>query len=176
MNAWGPASGFWTPGVPLRPRRSPGHLAHPALSSHLACLRDCGLVATSPDGRRTRYELADDVVREPRERTAHRIIAESSSLALAAYVAVDAGREIGSASAVADSKQTLQCTYLSAVLLVGLILNAAFGWSWADPVAAPAIAGIAVKEGRAAWRGKGCRAPTAGSQACAKSPVRQHIH
>ncbi|MFF2864297.1 cation diffusion facilitator family transporter [Streptomyces rubiginosohelvolus] len=79
-----------------------------------------------------------------------------------------AGREIGSASAVADSKQTLLCTYLSAVLLVGLILNAAFGWSWADPVAALAIAGIAVKEGREAWRGKGCCAPTAGSQACAK--------
>ncbi|MEU5368169.1 cation transporter [Streptomyces sp. NPDC005951] len=83
-----------------------------------------------------------------------------------------AGREIGSASAVADSKQTLLCTYLSAVLLVGLILNAAFGWSWADPVAALAIAGIAVKEGREAWRGKGCCAPTAPGQACAKSPVR----
>ncbi|MFI7327757.1 cation diffusion facilitator family transporter [Streptomyces rubiginosohelvolus] len=83
-----------------------------------------------------------------------------------------AGREIGSASAVADSKQTLLCTYLSAVLLLGLILNAAFGWSWADPVAALAIAGIAVKEGRDAWLGKGCCAPTAQGQACANSPVR----
>ncbi|MFI0003515.1 cation transporter [Streptomyces globisporus] len=83
-----------------------------------------------------------------------------------------AGREIGSASAVADSKQTLLCTYLSAVLLVGLILNAVFGWSWADPVAALAIAGIAVKEGREAWRGKGCCAPTTQGQACANSPVR----
>ncbi|MFC5800978.1 cation transporter [Streptomyces formicae] len=67
-----------------------------------------------------------------------------------------AGRELGSASAVADSRQTLLCTYLSAVLLVGLALNAAFGWSWADPIAALAIAAIAVKEGRDAWRGKGC--------------------
>ncbi|MFD4130572.1 cation diffusion facilitator family transporter [Streptomyces globisporus] len=83
-----------------------------------------------------------------------------------------AGREIGSASAVADSKQTLLCTYLSGVLLVGLILNAAFGWSWADPVAALAIAGIAVKEGREAWRGKGCCGPAAQGQACANSPVR----
>ncbi|MEU5561411.1 cation transporter [Streptomyces globisporus] len=83
-----------------------------------------------------------------------------------------AGREIGSASAVADSKQTLLCTYLSAALLVGLILNAVFGWSWADPVAALAIAGIAVKEGREAWRGKGCCAPTTQGQACANSPVR----
>ncbi|MFF9200525.1 cation transporter [Streptomyces sp. NPDC014986] len=67
-----------------------------------------------------------------------------------------AGRELGSASAVADSRQTLLCTYLSAVLLAGLVLNAALGWSWADPIAALAIAGIAVKEGRDAWRGEGC--------------------
>ncbi|MEX5713181.1 cation transporter [Parafrankia sp. FMc6] len=67
-----------------------------------------------------------------------------------------AGRELGSASAVADSKQTLLCTYLSAVLLAGLLLNATLGWSWADPVAALVIAVIAVKEGRAAWRGDVC--------------------
>lgn len=46
-----------------------------------------------------------------------------------------AGRELGSASAVADSKQTLLCTYLSAVLLVGLLLNSLFGWSCADATA-----------------------------------------
>jgi divalent metal cation (Fe/Co/Zn/Cd) transporter len=66
------------------------------------------------------------------------------------------GRELGSASAVADSKQTLLCTYLSAVLLVGLGLNSLFGWWWADPIAALVIAAIAVKEGRAAWRGDAC--------------------
>ncbi|WP_460497673.1 cation transporter [Glycomyces tarimensis] len=70
-----------------------------------------------------------------------------------------AGRELGSASAVADSKQTLLCTYLSAVLLVGLALNSLFGWSWADPLAALAIAGVAVKEGVEAWKGDGCCAP-----------------
>ncbi|MFF8962209.1 cation diffusion facilitator family transporter [Streptomyces globisporus] len=99
------------------------------------------------------------------------IVIAALSLAIMPFLSAAqrrAGREIGSASAVADSKQTLLCTYLSAVLLVGLILNAVFGWSWADPVAALAIAGIAVKEGREAWRGKGCCAPTAGSQACAK--------
>ncbi|MEU7100591.1 cation transporter [Streptomyces longwoodensis] len=67
-----------------------------------------------------------------------------------------AGRELGSASAVADSKQTLLCTYLSAVLLAGLLVNAVFGWSWADPLAALVIAAVAVKEGRDAWRGEGC--------------------
>ncbi|MGW0637000.1 cation transporter [Nocardia salmonicida] len=67
-----------------------------------------------------------------------------------------AGRELGSASAVADSKQTLLCTYLSAVLLVGLLLNSLFGWSWADPLAALVIAVIAVKEGINAWQGETC--------------------
>lgn len=67
-----------------------------------------------------------------------------------------AGRELGSRSAVADSKQTLLCTYLSAVVLAGLILNSLFGWSWADPIAALILAGVAVNEGREAWRGETC--------------------
>nr|WP_020659785.1 cation transporter [Amycolatopsis benzoatilytica] len=67
-----------------------------------------------------------------------------------------AGRELGSASAVADSKQTLLCTYLSGVLLVGLLVNTLFGWYWADPAAALVIAAVAVKEGREAWRGEHC--------------------
>lgn len=67
-----------------------------------------------------------------------------------------AGRELGSRSAVADSKQTLLCAYLSGVLLLGLVLNARLGWSWADPVAALVIAGAAVREGREAWRGEQC--------------------
>ncbi|MET9342160.1 cation transporter [Nonomuraea sp. NPDC003804] len=136
---------------------------------------------------------------ERRERAALRVIA-ISFFALAAYVAVEAGRallgagqadhstpglilaavsllvmpflsaaqrragrELGSASAVADSRQTLLCTYLSAVLLAGLALNSLFGWSWADPVAALVIAGVAVREGRAAWRGDGCCAVPATS-------------
>ena len=67
-----------------------------------------------------------------------------------------AGRELGSLSAVADSKQTLLCTYLSAILLVGLVLNGLWGWSWADPAAALGIAAIAVREGANAWRGDPC--------------------
>jgi len=69
------------------------------------------------------------------------------------------GRELASASAVADSKQTLLCTYLSAVLLVGLAVNSLWGWWWADPVAALVIAVVAAKEGRDAWRGDACCAP-----------------
>jgi divalent metal cation (Fe/Co/Zn/Cd) transporter len=69
------------------------------------------------------------------------------------------GRELGSASAVADSKQTMLCTYLSAVLLVGLLLNSTLGWTWADPLAALVIAGVAIKEGIEAWRGDACCTP-----------------
>lgn len=72
-----------------------------------------------------------------------------------------AGLELGSASAVADSKQTLLCTYLSAAVLLGLVLNAVLGWWWADPVAALVLAVLAVREGRNAWRGDLCCAPHA---------------
>lgn len=82
-----------------------------------------------------------------------------------------AGRELGSASAVADSKQTLLCTYLSAVLLVGLAVNSLFGWWWADPVAALAIAAVAVREGRQAWRGDLCCAPTSGPTSGARTEL-----
>ncbi|MFF2700195.1 cation transporter [Streptomyces cyaneofuscatus] len=100
------------------------------------------------------------------ERSVTGIALAALSLAIMPFLSAAqrrAGRELGSASAVADAKQTLLCTYLSAVLLVGLLLNALLGWSWADPVAALAIAVIAVKEGRDAWRGRGCCAPAAGA-------------
>jgi divalent metal cation (Fe/Co/Zn/Cd) transporter len=66
------------------------------------------------------------------------------------------GKELRSATVVADSTQTLLCTYLSAILLLGLGLNAWLGWAWADSVAALAIAGVAVREGVQAWRGEHC--------------------
>lgn len=66
------------------------------------------------------------------------------------------GRELGSVSVVADSRQTLLCTYLSAVLLAGLLLKSLFGWGWADPSAAVVIAAAAAREGVRAWRGGSC--------------------
>ncbi|WP_073224335.1 cation transporter [Streptomyces sp. NBRC 110465] len=92
------------------------------------------------------------------------IVLAALSLAIMPFLSAaqrKAGRELGSASAIADSKQTLLCTHLSAVLLVGLLANLLLGWSWADPIAALVIAAIAVKEGRDAWQGEGCCAPTA---------------
>lgn len=69
------------------------------------------------------------------------------------------GRELGSATAVADSKQTLICTYLSAAVLIGLVLNSLLGWAWADSIAALVIAVFAVREGLEAWKGDTCATP-----------------
>ena len=88
------------------------------------------------------------------------------------------GRALGSNAVVADGTQTLLCTYLSGVLLVGLVLNATLGWSWADPVAGLVIAAVAVREGRDAWRGDGCCGPlgqgtehAAGGCSCTDDPT-----
>jgi divalent metal cation (Fe/Co/Zn/Cd) transporter len=78
-----------------------------------------------------------------------------------------AGRELGSASAVADSRQTLLCTYLSGAVLIGLVLNALLDWWWADPAAGLVLAVLAVREGRNAWRGQLCCAPATGTVASA---------
>lgn len=56
----------------------------------------------------------------------------------------------------ADAKQTELCTYLSAILLGGLLLNAAFGFWWADPFAALVMVPIICKEGIEALQGKSC--------------------
>jgi divalent metal cation (Fe/Co/Zn/Cd) transporter len=56
----------------------------------------------------------------------------------------------------ADSRQTDICAYLSVVLLLGLSLNALFGWWWADPVAALGMVPVIAHEGIKAFRGEGC--------------------
>jgi divalent metal cation (Fe/Co/Zn/Cd) transporter len=65
-------------------------------------------------------------------------------------------RGIKSGAMMADSKQTELCTYLSAILLAGLLLNALVGWWWADPVAALIMVPIIVKEGIEGLRGDTC--------------------
>jgi divalent metal cation (Fe/Co/Zn/Cd) transporter len=73
------------------------------------------------------------------------------------------GRALGSGSVVADSTQTLLCTYLSGILLAGLLLDALAGWGWADPAAALIIAAVAAREGIAAWHGDNCCSPAPGA-------------
>ena len=63
---------------------------------------------------------------------------------------------IGSKALDADATQTALCTYLSAILLAGLLLNAALGWWWADPVAALVMVPIIVREGLEGIRGERC--------------------
>ena len=66
------------------------------------------------------------------------------------------GRALGSAAMHADAKQTEFCTYLSAILLAGLLLNALFGLWWADSVAALIMVPIIAKEGIEGLQGKTC--------------------
>jgi len=105
--------------------------------------------------------LALTGVREP-EHSPVGIVLAAVSLAVMPFLSWferRTGRELGSASAIADSKQTLLCSYLSAALLVGLLLNSLLGWGWADAVAALVIAGFAVREGLEAWKGDACAVP-----------------
>src|SRR6478735_4599983 len=104
-------------------------------------------------------------VPEEREHLARRLIAVSffalAALSLAVMPLLSqwqrrTGRELGSGAVVADGTQTLLCTYLSGVLLVGLLANALLGWWWLDSVAALVIAAVAVREGRSNWRGDAC--------------------
>ncbi len=66
------------------------------------------------------------------------------------------GHALGSAAMHADAKQTEFCTYLSAILLAGLLLNILFGLWWADPVAALIMVPIIAKEGIEGLQGKAC--------------------
>jgi divalent metal cation (Fe/Co/Zn/Cd) transporter len=60
------------------------------------------------------------------------------------------GKAIGSRALVADAKETLACAWLAAITLAGLLINALFGWWWADPVAALLLVPFLVREGREA--------------------------
>ena len=65
-------------------------------------------------------------------------------------------KKLESRALEADSFQTTACFWLSVIVLVGIGLNTAFGWWWADPVAALGMTYFLVKEGREAWRGEDC--------------------
>jgi divalent metal cation (Fe/Co/Zn/Cd) transporter len=63
---------------------------------------------------------------------------------------------LGSVATRGEGTQNLLCAYLAAAVLVGLLGNTLLGLWWLDPVAALAVAVVAVREGRASWRGEGC--------------------
>ena len=62
--------------------------------------------------------------------------------------------QLGSRALIADSKETVICSYLSFTLILGLGLNALFGWWWADPFAALVMVPLIFREGREAWTGE----------------------
>jgi len=70
--------------------------------------------------------------------------------------------QLGSAATAGEGRQNMLCAYLAGALLIGLVGNAAFGAWWLDPAVGLLIAGVAVSEGREAWRGEGC---------CVSSPL-----
>lgn len=74
------------------------------------------------------------------------------------------GVRLGSAAMHADAKQTEFCAYLSAILLGGLVMNAAFGLWWTDPVAALLMAPLIAREGIEGVRGQACRDCSGGPQ------------
>jgi divalent metal cation (Fe/Co/Zn/Cd) transporter len=78
------------------------------------------------------------------------------------------GRAMGSAAMHADAKQTEFCTYLSAILLAGLLLNAFVGLWWADPLAALIMVPIIAREGIEGLRGRTC------SDGCAPGFIASH--
>src|SRR5258708_6285972 len=92
---------------------------------------------------------ADVHSRESNERRALQVVG-ICFLCLAAYIAYESATH-------ADAKQTEFCTYLSAILLAGLLLNAIFGLSWADPVAGLIMVPIIAKEGVDGLQGKACQ-------------------
>ena len=66
------------------------------------------------------------------------------------------GASLGSAATAGEGTQNILCAYLAAAVLVGLLGNTLFGFWWLDPVAALAVAALAVREGQESWRGEGC--------------------
>lgn len=106
------------------------------------------------------YEAISSLVyRESPERSVPGILLAVASLIvmpLLARAKREVARNMNSGAMMADAKQTEFCTYLSAILLGGLLINALFGWWWADPVAALVMMPIIAKEGIAALRGDTC--------------------
>jgi len=106
------------------------------------------------------YESISDLVsKKPPEHSIPGIILACVSLVVMPILSrakKKVGTELGSAAMHADAKQTDFCVYLSAILLLGLVLNAALGWWWADPVSALIMVPLIAKEGVEAMNGETC--------------------
>jgi divalent metal cation (Fe/Co/Zn/Cd) transporter len=127
-------------------------------AEHLA-LRIVGLCFVGLAIYVTVESLSSLLHREAPERSIPGIVLAVASLIVMPFLAKAKHRvagQLGSAAMTGDAKQTEFCAYLSAILLAGLLLNAALGLWWADPAAALIMAPIIAKEGVDALRGKTC--------------------
>jgi divalent metal cation (Fe/Co/Zn/Cd) transporter len=106
------------------------------------------------------YESVSELLsRKPPEHSIPGIILACISLVvmpLLARAKKRVGQELGSAAMHADARQTDFCVYLSAILLLGLLLNAGLGWWWADPIAALVMVPIIAKEGINGMKARSC--------------------
>jgi len=106
------------------------------------------------------FDAAKSLIRHepPQESTVGIIVAVASLIVmpLLARAKRRVAKAIGSKALDADASQTALCTYLSAILLAGLLLNALLGWWWADPVAALVMVPMIVREGLEGTRGERC--------------------
>jgi divalent metal cation (Fe/Co/Zn/Cd) transporter len=106
------------------------------------------------------FESASGLIqREAPERSIAGIIIACLSLILMSALARakrHVAQDLGSHAMKADSRQTDFCSYLSAILLAGLLLNAFLGWWWADPLAGLAMVPIIAKEGIDSVKGNAC--------------------
>jgi divalent metal cation (Fe/Co/Zn/Cd) transporter len=106
------------------------------------------------------YESVSDLLsKKPPEHSLPGIVLACVSLVvmpLLARAKRKIGRELGSAAMHADARQTDFCVYLSAILLLGLLLNAGFGLWWADPIAALVMVPIIAKEGIDGMKARTC--------------------
>jgi hypothetical protein len=85
-------------------------------------------------------------------------------------------RTLGSAATHGEGAQNLLCAYLAGAVFLGLAGNAALGWWWLDPIAALAIAAVAVREGLETWRGEGCCAPSVDGDPSLLAECRLDLH
>lgn len=101
----------------------------------------------------------DLLARHHPESTLAGIAITASSLALMPALGVAKrrlGARLGSGATAGEGSQNLLCAYLAGAVLAGLLANGLWGWWWLDPLAALAVAGVAVREGVEAWRGEDC--------------------
>jgi len=148
-----------TSGVVLLWRMSVDEDVHRRERNEKRALRIVGVCFLGLAAYLTCESVRDLLSKRPPEHSVPGIILACASLIVMPLLSKakrKVGYELGSAAMHADAKQTEFCTCLSAILLLGLLLNVFFAWWWADPVAALIMVPVIAKEGIDGLSGKSC--------------------